>query len=592
MKRIKVSNTNYIITMPYRHLAGLDFVEYQENSATASARKLHEGEVDLALIPVAELAAHGGYVGLNYGLASRTGHGTIKLYHRVPLEGISRIYLYQGSSSSALLLRLLLKRFWSFSPMLVRTPDYVTGDMLARNEALLVLDESPVIPTCEGMRCTDLVREWYRVTGLPFVALVWAMRPGALTVKQHQILNRALQQSATARLSLARPVTVGDDVKLKESEKYVNTVRQAFAYYLNSRIIEGLQNFLDMSADCNLLPACRYRPAVYSLFKKEAGSSVAAMPVWQILQNVLDGKRLDISSAVRLARKASIADLSMVAEQLRSKVVIKPSFAVQVLHQEEHLRDKNILESRLQRMVESGIKSLRFDPQNSRLNKIEHYETLFHKIKERYGLFIEAFSVGQLILLARRNRISTQEAIARLVTAGLDAVSAEGGELLITTRMREAGHTSFSAEEWLRVVRWVHRYGAGSCCCLRISQNDSWEERFVHLHKLRLLQDELPGFRYFFTCGESYPENIELHLRITLTARIFLDNVPLLQVSDFDSQKINDVLQADTCASRLAVKINSKESNYRRALTAVRKNIWLYDIQDEKSRRSSVSELH
>ena len=64
---LRASGIPQLAGVPYKLLAGLDFVSYEESSPTENARKLNEREVDLALIPAVDYALHGGYVGLEFG---------------------------------------------------------------------------------------------------------------------------------------------------------------------------------------------------------------------------------------------------------------------------------------------------------------------------------------------------------------------------------------------------------------------------------------------------------------------------------------------------------------------------------------------
>lgn len=99
--------------------------------------------------------------------------------------------------------------------------------------------------------------------------------------------------------------------------------------------------------------------------------------------------------------------------------------------------------------------------------------------------------------------------------------------MLVDRTRRSEGNGLFTAWEWLNVVKWGHRFGAQAGAGIRVDRSDSWEERFIHLHKLRNLQDETPGFRSLTFLGpatESNRESPDAEFRLHVVARLFLDN--------------------------------------------------------------------
>ena len=96
-----------------------------------------------------------------------------------------------------------------------------------------------------------------------------------------------------------------------------------------------------------------------------------------------------------------------------------------------------------------------------------------------------------------------------------------------------------TSDEWLSVMREVHRAGLRSTATMMYGSVERLEERVEHLCRLRELQDETGGFTAFITWSYQSP-NTELggveatgvdYLRTLALSRIVLDNFDNLQAS-------------------------------------------------------------
>jgi cyclic dehypoxanthinyl futalosine synthase len=99
-----------------------------------------------------------------------------------------------------------------------------------------------------------------------------------------------------------------------------------------------------------------------------------------------------------------------------------------------------------------------------------------------------------------------------------------------------------SGEEWIEVHRQAHLVGLPTTGTMMFGSLETPAQRIEHLAWLRDLQDETNGFTAFI-CWPFQPEHTALkrkvpkpasaveYLRVTATARLFLDNVPHVQSS-------------------------------------------------------------
>ncbi len=172
---------------------------------------------------------------------------------------------------------------------------------------------------------------------------------------------------------------------------------------------------------------------------------------------------------------------------------------------------------------------------------LEWYEDLFGAIKVRYPDFkLHALSPPELLHLSRLSQRPVPVVVDRLVRAGLDSVPGGGAEILVD-RVRRLLHcdSKATADEWLSVMRDVHRAGLRSTATMMYGSVERLEERVEHLCRLRALQDETGGFTAFITWSYQ-PPNTELggaeatgvdYLRTLALSRIVLDNFDNLQAS-------------------------------------------------------------
>lgn len=571
---IRVANIVYPPAAPFSLLRDLEFVEYQENLPAENGRNLNEREVDIALVPVSDFALHGGYVGLDYGIAYRRRSHSIILYANQPVTQLNTIYLYGCSSASALLLALLLREKWLLSPRIVPTRRRILPQQLADREGVLFRHEGPVVTPADAFAVAlDLVEVWHELTGMPFIPAVWAMRPGTLSMDQHQEFN-----SVFYRCEKARTVIAGDNASLSDLPAHLITeyIADTHHYYVDTSVMEGMNEFFKLCRSHNLLPERIYKSSTFTLLDRKTTRALKEPGISQLLEESIQGKRIGIREGLRLAEEASLADLGMAADLKRSKLHSDRSIVYTFVLEEEALKRKEQTESEIQAAIADGVNHILFVPIAANLAEIGSYELIVNDIKERYRVSLEGFSVSDLMALGAKQQIHPKYIISRLVTAGLDSVPPSGGGMLIDRIMRGEGKIAFSAMDWLHTIKWAHRYGATSSCWMMLNPSDTWEERLLHLHKLRALQDYNPGFRYFFTVSARYPAmtSIEDKVRATAISRLFLDNVASFQEVMLSSRRTPEAVTLGFGSNEVLIRVNGKWAADVEGTREMLKTLW------------------
>ena len=337
-RKLRVANLKYLITLPFRQVSELEFVEYQENSSGDNVRKLHRGELDLALIPVTEYAAHGGYEAIGFGVGFYRRAHVWQLCARQSIAQLKSVFVYDGAVSSGMLLRLLLIHLWEVTPRIIRIPEKVYPGELKPTEGTLVFDETPFSRKGNYPVVEDLVTAWYKLTQKPIVPLIWVARPGALTRDYGPEFIDFLHKLDRARESVAG--SYANDVGLPEN-LFASYISNIFSYYIDSDMIVGLNEYFARCAAYGLLPKAVYRetsarlavprgsggpkpigvrnwshsakfPRAPNLQSSSSVEVLVPRPIQVVFDGILEGHQLNVVDALKLATSAPLTALARI----------------------------------------------------------------------------------------------------------------------------------------------------------------------------------------------------------------------------------------------------------------------------------------
>src|SRR5262245_22110467 len=87
---------------------------------------------------------------------------------------------------------------------------------------------------------------------------------------------------------------------------------------------------------------------------------------------------------------------------------------------------------------------------------IEFYEELFRWMKASYPIWIHGLSPAEVKHICKVSSLTTQEALRRLVAAGLDSIPGGGAEVLSDRVRQIIGIAKGSTAEWLEVMETAH----------------------------------------------------------------------------------------------------------------------------------------
>lgn len=542
------------------------------------ARRLEMGLVDVALVPVAAYAAHPEWeVVPEVGIGCRGAVETVVLASERPLAELQRVHLDAASRTSAVLIQLLLAA-QGIHPEFVPAPHREGRSRVhGRDAALIIGDAAFGLRHDPAIQLHDLGTMWQALTGLPFVFAFWAARPGLLTPAHVDALQQARAyglkhaEDLAAAYRRTRLAEGAEDV-LGDND-YANYLRRRIRFTLSTKEREGLVEFLTRARHAQLVQIPGQDPAD-PIHVRFAGASVPEalvtarqprppMHVPELLVRAAAGGRLDLAEGIFLYENAELMALGAAADARRK--TLHPDGVVTYIV-DRNVNYTNVCVTRCKfcnfytppggpngyvlsrdeltkkfRETESlgGVQILLQGGLNPQLN-LAWYEDLFRWTKQNFNLALHALSPTEILHIAQLEDLPIREVLIRLRAAGMDSLPGGGAEILdddIRTRISPFKNT---ADEWLSVMREAHALGMKTTATMVFGFQETAEQILLHLDRLRSLQDATGGFTAFITWPfQAEGTRLKLrddtsplrYLRIQALARLYLDNVPNLQVS-------------------------------------------------------------
>ncbi len=167
----------------------------------------------------------------------------------------------------------------------------------------------------------------------------------------------------------------------------------------------------------------------------------------------------------------------------------------------------------------------------------EYYLEMIRKIRDKFpNLDVKAFTAVEIDFFHKKFKLSIEEVIRQLKSAGLRTMPGGGAEVFSERVRRLLFNQKIGAKAWLDIHRMAHKLGVPSNATILYGHIETLEERIEHLIKLRELQDETNGFLSFiplaFQPGDTgiKPRNQFTSaiddLRMIAVSRLMLDNFP------------------------------------------------------------------
>jgi len=291
-----------------------------------------------------------------------------------------------------------------------------------------------------------------------------------------------------------------------------------------------------------------------------------------LYDKALSGEFLSIEEGVFLFKYAPLAELMMVADEMRRQRVPHGKVTWQIDrnvnttnvcvanckfcnfyrvpgHPEAYITDMDTYRRKIRETIRWGGDQLLLQGGHHPELGLSFYTHLFRQIKHEFpNIRLHALGPPEVAHICKLEKMSHREVLIALREAGLDSLPGAGAEILVDRVRRLISKGKCSAQEWLDIMAEAHQLRITTSATMMFGHVETLEERFEHLVKIRDLQARKPadakGFLAFIpwtfqdvdtllakirgvhnlTTGEEY-------VRMIAMSRIMLPNIPNIQAS-------------------------------------------------------------
>ena len=210
------------------------------------ARQVEAGEIDIGLVPVAEIARQGLEIVPGVGIACFGPVRSILLFSRVPWKEVRTLAPDLSSRTSVQLARVILRERFGVEPK-IESHEPVLARMLESADAALVIGDPAlaISPEESGFAYLDLGDEWHKLTNLPMVFAAWAGKPG-LDIARLQKITAGSYEFGKSRLDeIVESEFSKRNVTRELADEYL---RRHIRFELGPKEREGLETFLTLAS--------------------------------------------------------------------------------------------------------------------------------------------------------------------------------------------------------------------------------------------------------------------------------------------------------------------------------------------------------
>ena len=243
--------------------------------------------------------------------------------------------------------------------------------------------------------------------------------------------------------------------------------------------------------------------------------------VSDILDSALAGRRLGLKDCVRLIKSDDLNSMGLVANMLRRSLFGDTiTFINNIIlnytnvcityckfcafyrppgHEESYTVP---IEEIIRRVATSremfGITQVLIQGGHNPNLNLEYYEDAFRAIKQKHPeVGINGLSPSEVDMIAKVERSSTKEVLARLRDAGMDTFAGGGAEILEDSVKDQISPFKIKSHEWLRIMEEAHHLGLKSVATMMYGTVETEEDRAKHIIKIAQLQEKTGGFMVF-----------------------------------------------------------------------------------------------
>ena len=242
--------------------------------------------------------------------------------------------------------------------------------------------------------------------------------------------------------------------------------------------------------------------------------------IGDIVENTLRGQRIGTKECIRLIKSTDAVGLGAVANLLRERLFGNTaSFINNIIlnytnvcvtyckfcafyrppgHKDAYtLSKEEILKRVLTSAQTLGTTQVLIQGGHNPSLRLEYYESVFGAIKKSSKIAIHGLSPSEIDMIAKIERSSTKEVLARLKASGLDSLPGAGAEILDDDVKADISPLKIKSDEWLRIMKEAHMLGLKSSATMMYGTVENEEQQARHIMKIAELQEKTNGFMAF-----------------------------------------------------------------------------------------------
>ena len=287
----------------------------------------------------------------------------------------------------------------------------------------------------------------------------------------------------------------------------------------------------------------------------------------KILEKALNGERISPEEAVRLFETTDMLLLGNIASRI-SRKKLKERVVTYIVDrninytnicitdcafcafyrkeddEEAYVHPFETIAGKIEETIALGGRQILLQGGHNINLKIDYFEDLFRRIKERFDIHLHALSPPEIIHTAKISKLTIVDTLNRLNDAGVDSIPGGGAEILVDRVRQKISPHKCSTREWLDVMDCAHGMNIPTTATMMFGHVETIEDRVEHLRLIRDQQDKTMGFTAFIP-WPFQPGRTELgldhdissqvtgldYLKTLAISRLFLDNFDNLQSS-------------------------------------------------------------
>ena len=255
--KIRIGAVSFLNTRPLvygmQHGLGADRIELSFGVPSKLAERMRKRELDVALLPIIELAAmpaHEIIPGL--AIATYGKSASVLMISKRPVDQIRSVGLDRESRTSNVLARVLFARHWGAEPVFGDGEPGLIESLESHDAVIRIGDKALHEPVPKDAIVYDLGEIWTASTGLPFVFAAWVAWPGTVDQEIYQILHDSHRQGAQRISEIAAAHQWNGQPQPDLARTYLTDNIQ---YGLGTQERQAMQTFFQSAADLGLIEA-------------------------------------------------------------------------------------------------------------------------------------------------------------------------------------------------------------------------------------------------------------------------------------------------------------------------------------------------